>query len=627
MWYARWMLLCLWLSQVARVTADNALRLFVVLSFAALGAAQRNSAWHLATILLMVPAVLFAPFNGALCNSLPKPRVLIGSAAFGLAAVALFAWWGGDWMWCWGLIALSMAVYGPARYALLPAAAIDTRLPLTRINGFFELGAAAAIIVGAVVGFYERDSVWWLDVPAPIVLAVALNAATLLFALPVLFPSDVYRPESARQAVRDFFLDARSIWAEPEARVCLIGLGGLRGLITGMIGALLPRFLAGDGPGEQELVWIGIWLAAGMGLGSLLAGLQRHPRRVLGLVPIGAAGLALGLIWAAADVTPGAPACVVFGIMAGLINVPLATAYQIALPADARGNGMAVRGLTDYVCNALAAGVLFVLARYFGVPTWGQLWIIAALATLGALAAWWTFRRPIGESLIELLFAGMYRFRAAGPGLHSFPTRGPVLVVANHSAWPDPLWLGKVLPRTLIPMMGSGFFDLPLLRWVMVYLAQAIRIDQTRFRRDVPELREAVAALDAGQCVVIFPEGELRKKQERPLKMFGRGVWHILKERPQTPVVVCWIEGGWGSYFSYQGGPPTKEKRHDVRRPIGIAVGVAQLLPAATLADQRATRVYLMQECLRRRGDLGLEPYALSQLEGEDSAAPASDIA
>ena len=65
-------LVSLWLSQVARIVADNALRVFVLLWIAEAGRAQRDYAWHLVAALLMLPAVLLAPCNGAICNSLPK---------------------------------------------------------------------------------------------------------------------------------------------------------------------------------------------------------------------------------------------------------------------------------------------------------------------------------------------------------------------------------------------------------------------------------------------------------------------------------------------------------------------------------------------------------------------------
>src|SRR5207248_653599 len=107
--------------------------------------------WFVVTALVMAPAVLLAPFNGALSNSLPKPVVLVASAAFGLVvtSLALFsAFGGGDlgWLVCWGLVALGSAIYGPTRHALLPAAAQDTHWALSRINGLFEMGAAGAVV-------------------------------------------------------------------------------------------------------------------------------------------------------------------------------------------------------------------------------------------------------------------------------------------------------------------------------------------------------------------------------------------------------------------------------------------------------------------------------------------------
>jgi 1-acyl-sn-glycerol-3-phosphate acyltransferase len=166
-------------------------------------------------------------------------------------------------------------------------------------------------------------------------------------------------------------------------------------------------------------------------------------------------------------------------------------------------------------------------------------------------------------------------------------------------------------------MMTSVFFDHWLLRWTMIYLADAIRVEASGFRRDVPELQKAIAALDEGKCLVIFPEGRLRRTEEQPLKMFGQGIWHILRERPDTPVVVCWIEGGWGSYFSHLNVPPTENKPKDIGHPIGIGVGAPHAIDPDILADQRKTRQYLMEQCLESRQYLGLEPFALQHAEIE----------
>jgi 1-acyl-sn-glycerol-3-phosphate acyltransferase len=126
-----------------------------------------------------------------------------------------------------------------------------------------------------------------------------------------------------------------------------------------------------------------------------------------------------------------------------------------------------------------------------------------------------------------------------------------------------------------------------------------------RFRREAPELRDAINVLRRGGCVLIYPEAQLRRREDQLLRMFGQGVWRILQEVPDTPVLACWIEGGWGSFTSYFNGPPLRGKRLDWMRRIDIAIGMPERIDPAVLADQHATRHYLMQRCLDCRRDLG----------------------
>jgi 1-acyl-sn-glycerol-3-phosphate acyltransferase len=624
------------------VTADNCLRIFVLLTLAR---TEQAAAWHLVTALLMLPAVVLSPVNGALGNSLPKRWVLTGSAAYCFGVVLLFTAVGDSWLGCWALVAVGNAVYSPTRYALLPAAATDTRIPLVRVNGWIEMGAGAAVVVGMILGgdFFLFGTDWpalgndlgWLPgytgwaqglrrlgVPVAAGVSLALNLVGWVAAVPVWFRSDVRRPESAGQAVAGFFRDMGRVWGNREVRAFLLAMAGFRGLVAAMAGVLIAPTVTRDlGNVTPEsirgLLWLGAWIAAGVALGSLLAGVQGHPRRAIGLAPFGAACLLAGLLLLAVGCAPSPALCVFLGASAGLVNVPLSAAYQAGVPVDARGNGMAVRNLADYVSMAVLATLLYVLAHFRILSVGQQFWLVAVLAGLGCTAIWWVFLCQALEQLTEWAIWPIYRIRGHGPGLPLFPAQGPVLVVANHSAWFDPLYLAKVLPRRLIMMMTSQFYDLPGLRHVF-RLVQAIRVQVSAYRRDVPELAEAIAALDRGEGVVIFPEGAMRRREVRPLKLFGQGVWHILHERPNTPVVVCWIEGGWGSYTSYWKGRPTVNKRFDFWRRIDVAVSEPQILDKFLLQDQWATRTCLMHACLEARRLLGLEPLRLDKLAEED---------
>jgi 1-acyl-sn-glycerol-3-phosphate acyltransferase len=594
--------------------ADNCVRIFVALELARLGDAQKQSAWHLVTLLVVVPAVVFAPLNGAICNSFPKPRVLVGSsllpAIFLIGTSAIPSDLG--LLVGWALISLTSAINGPVRYAFLPAAAQDTRWPLTRINGLFEMGSAAAIIAGLSLGVHLSQ-----QPGTPLEFMVALYAVSLVASCFVAFPSDLRRSESPYRAIAGFFADGRRIWNIKETCGCLLGLASLRGLLTGLMGALIINSLD-DNAFLTRLLGIGAWVMVGVGAGSFLAGLQRHPRRVLGLVPLGATGLSIGLAITTLGVVPHAALCFTLGVMVGLVNVPLAATYQAVLPADARGNGMAVRNFADYLVTALVAGMLFALGRWAGWSATAQLWLIAALAGVLTVLSWRVLIGPVFEQFLEIVIWPIYRIKGYGPGLYTMPTQGPVLVVANHTAWMDPVWVGKVLPRRLVGMLTSVFFDIPALRFVVTRLAETIRVEQSSFRREVPELKKAIAILDRGDCVLIFPEGGLRKKEENLLKQFGQGVWHILNERPLVPVVACWVDGGWGCFFSYFKGPPTKNKLFDFWRRIRVGVSAPAVIPTGILADHRTARRYLMQMCLESRHYLGLEVPTLEKMREEE---------
>jgi 1-acyl-sn-glycerol-3-phosphate acyltransferase len=90
-------------------------------------------------------------------------------------------------------------------------------------------------------------------------------------------------------------------------------------------------------------------------------------------------------------------------------------------------------------------------------------------------------------------------------GKHNVPQSGPALLLANHQSYLDPMLLGiAAYPRRLTFLARKELFNNrlfgPFIRW-----CGAIPIDQG-FGRD--GLRAISSRLDAGEAVVIFPEGE-----------------------------------------------------------------------------------------------------------------------
>jgi 1-acyl-sn-glycerol-3-phosphate acyltransferase len=624
---ARLRLGSLWLSQVTRVVGDWCVRLT---AFLALHSAGEKSAWYSSTAVGIAPFIALAPLNGCLSNGLSRRLVMSIATLSSVLVVTGFAAAGGDWLPCLAVVALGTAVYSPSRYAVLPAVATDTHVPLSRVNGAIEMGGAAAIVGGVALGFYlgsGGDTSRSMSFESPAVRwSLALFGVCFFSGLAVRFASDVLRPESPRRAIAGFFIDCRRIFREPRARVPVLGLASFQALVTAGFSPLISPLLTGSHEDlTTKLPEVFLCVGVGAAIGCLAAGVQGHPRRIVGLVPFGITGLLIVLlILIGVDVHREVPviSCGLLGFMGGIINVPLRAAYIGAVPADARGNGMAVMNFTIYTLTTLlAVAMAGMIATGFLATTAGQVAFLALLTGVGAILAWRQYASEALENVFEVVLWPMYRIRAHGPGAECIPRTGPVLIVANHSSYFDPFWVGKIVPRHIRPMMTSVFYDLRGLRWIMRDFVRAIRVPAVTYRKEAPELKEAVAALRNNECVVIFPEGALRRTEEVPLRRFGQGVWHILKDVPDTLVVMCWIEGGWRSWASYYKGTPLENKRPDFWRHIDVAVAEPITIPPEMLDHHLTTRRYLMERCAACRKHLGLDVPALDNVGKDNHAA------
>ena len=376
-------------------------------------------------------------------------------------------------------------------------------------------------------------------------------------------------------------------------------VGGAAAVVVAAM-LFVPKLIAPPPPDDWDY-------APAAAIGFAGACLCRTGYRALGLVPVAA------IVVLATTVVGDTPATLL--VRAGASGLLVGALVRYVARNGGRNLPTFRLGTSDWL---LLAGFLFgAIAFRTGAPAaWDAPSV--ALAALGFGAAFASVRlfRPFFELSVEPFVALMYRIRGVGPGANAVPYGGPLLVVANHACFLDPLFLAQLLPRPITPMMTSLFFDVWFLKPLMVHVFGTIRVPDERIRRTAPELGEAIAALDAGKCVVIFPEAYLRRKEEQPLRRFGRGAFEILKARPATPVMACWIEGGWGSFFSHRGGPPGKNKRPDFRRRIRVAMGPVGPVPAAWLGDHMTLRLGLMDEVAATRAHLGLPalpPFAVGE--------------
>ena len=138
----------------------------------------------------------------------------------------------------------------------------------------------------------------------------------------------------------------------------------------------------------------------------------------------------------------------------------------------------------------------------------------------------------------------LYRVKVLG--LEHVPANGGALIIANHLSYVDVVVLQLACPRPLRYLGFKGlranwFFNL-VFRWCGVIGVSA--------RNPTEGVRLTVKALQAGELVCVFPEGNISRTGQ--LMALKKG-FEIMARRAGVPVVPAAVDGLWGSLFSFAG--------------------------------------------------------------------------
>jgi 1-acyl-sn-glycerol-3-phosphate acyltransferase len=125
------------------------------------------------------------------------------------------------------------------------------------------------------------------------------------------------------------------------------------------------------------------------------------------------------------------------------------------------------------------------------------------------------------------------------------PRQGPAIVVANHNSHLDVAVLMTLFPQRLIPRVrpvaaADYFQSSRWLAWLSRVALGIIPIERAG-PTSVNPLAAAGSALDAGDIVILFPEGT-RGEPERQAA-FKRGIAHLARRHPHVPVIPVFLHG------------------------------------------------------------------------------------
>ena len=128
-------------------------------------------------------------------------------------------------------------------------------------------------------------------------------------------------------------------------------------------------------------------------------------------------------------------------------------------------------------------------------------------------------------------------FRCYTRGRRNLPREGGVIIAPTHRSNLDTPMIGASAGRPLRYFAKSGLFRGPVTTWMMVAMgAFPVRRDTI----DRSALKAALTVLEAGQPLVVFPEGE-RKSGPRIHPLLDGAAW--LAAKSQVPVVPVAIGG------------------------------------------------------------------------------------
>lgn len=124
------------------------------------------------------------------------------------------------------------------------------------------------------------------------------------------------------------------------------------------------------------------------------------------------------------------------------------------------------------------------------------------------------------------------------------PLNGPAVLAANHNSHLDTMVLMSLYPLRLLhkvrPVAAADYFlSNRLLGWFSLNVIGIIPLSRKGFQRD--PFAEARQALDAGDILIIFPEGS--RGQPEVMGSMKKGLFHLLRERDDTLVTPVLMHG------------------------------------------------------------------------------------
>ena len=548
--------------------------------------------------LILLPFILLLSPAGFISDRFAKPKVIRFAAAAAIVITILITLcYHMGWFWVsFGLtlmLAIQSAIYGPAKLGYIKeVVGVDN---LAAANGVVQAATTAAILAGMLAfsfGFESLVDDFNGKSSAEILPAIASLGWFLIAGSIVEFLLALRLPER-RGDDRDLEFDfARyrrgqylaenlsTIWRRPVLRLSVIGLAIFWSIAQVLI-AVYPTF-AENFLAMANVATIQLIMAAasiGVVVGSVLAARLSRAHIETGFIPIGAAGVAVSLLFMLFSPSAVTQAGLFFalGVAGALFIVPLNALIQYNADDDELGRVLAA---SSFINNLTMIGFLG-LTVYFALHGFSDSTLLVLLTVIAVAGTGYTVYK-IPQSLVRLLIARLFalRYRLNVSGMQHIPREGGVLLLGNHISWIDWAIVAMASPRPIRFVMARSIYE----RWYLRWFLDFVGVIPIAPGQSVEALADIGARLNAGEVICLFPEGTISRHGQlndfRP--GFEKAVANV--EPGRATIVPFYLRGLWGSQFSQSSEGLKRSTPLGRRRDITVAFG--RPLPLAATAPE-----------------------------------------
>ncbi len=532
-------------------------------------------------VLYILPFVIFAPFAGYLADRFSKRTVIIVMGLVKIVFALLSAWalWTGNLWFLSGTLFLFMidsALFSPAKFGILPEMLNEEEL--SKGNGYVQLCTFVGIILGTATG-----GLLFKIFNTHLYYIGLLMGFLALIGFGVSFAIRSERQEPVKS--QGFF---SGTWK------ALTGIRKDQGLFLTMMALAFFNFLGasfqmnlliyGAHVLSVDQIHISILLVAvslGIAAGSVLAGMASEGKVELGLVPLGAMGItAMSFLLGFGGHYYAALAMLfVLGVCAGFYTVPLNAFFQRWSPGEERGQYLSVLNMVSSGGSLLAGGFLWYCGGQLAIGSDRIFWIVAGLTALATVYIVATLPIALVRLVNWVLAHSVYKLRVVNSNL--VPDEGGALLISNHISYVDAILILAALKRPVRFIMYRKMYEIPVVH-LFCRVLKVIPIDREEGPKAIMRaLTEARKAIEGGELVCIFPEGNLTRTGN--MLPFNKGFEHIMKGL-NAPIIPLYLDNIWGSIYTFANGRYFWKMPRFTLYPVSIVFG--KPMPAASKTHQ-----------------------------------------